>query len=94
MDIRDQLAQIGVKYVYLVDKQGKEYKRYKTDENQKLLYIYRLMVQMLERISIKPDKQRFIEVGRKIRILQQSIDISLIDVFKDLEEINKLFNIN
>lgn len=52
------------------------------------------MVQMLEKISIKPDKHKFIEVGKKIRILQQSIETSLIDVFKDLEQINKLLNMN
>jgi hypothetical protein len=94
VDIREKLAKIGVKYVYAVEKQQKEYKRYKTQENEARLYIYRLMQEMLEKISQEPNKEVYISYGKRIKTMAIETKVSVADVVKDLKEINRLLDSN
>lgn len=90
MDIREEIAKIGKNYVYAVDKQEKEYKRYKTGENEAILYIYELMLKMIEKVSQEPDMEVFIYYGKKIKTMAKETGINITNVIEDLKKINRL----
>jgi hypothetical protein len=63
-EIKEQLSNLGVKYLYLIHGLDSNNKK-----DKKLIEIYELMVKMLEKISIKPCRYVYFVKGKEINEL-------------------------
>ncbi|WP_273328186.1 hypothetical protein [Vallitalea guaymasensis] len=90
MGTRETLAKIGLNYIYAVNRQEKKVEKANTEKNEAILYIYEQMLEMLEKISEVPDREVYIQYGKRIKAFALETKVKIPDVIIDLKEINKL----
>lgn len=92
--IKQELAEIAIKYIYAVHYLEKDIEKDKSQANLDKLDVYTYMMEMLQKVSVKPCRFVFIQYGKKIREVQTRSDIDLEKVIKDLQRVDVLLGKN